>query len=175
LPKSRIRAPGKTNGGANGKIRNWRWKILLLVIAFATASVVTSVAYGMAYSESKNAINGLNVYCETTIRIYHPPSPDHPFSHFVVTFGIKNPSSTDVNAHWLVSASDLSQNYYNVDGDASFTIPRRAFSHPQVSILIGIANITAPPPSFAVTADYKLSLFSFEESLAVNNAMATCT
>src|SRR3989442_9648299 len=29
-------------------------------------SVVTSVAYGMAYSESKNAINGLNVYCETT-------------------------------------------------------------------------------------------------------------
>jgi len=67
----------------------------------------------MAYSDSQNAINGLSVYCEIAIRIYHPPSPDHPFSHFLVTFGIKNPSSTDVNAHWLVGASDPSQNYYN--------------------------------------------------------------
>src|SRR2546430_10050874 len=118
---------------------------------------------------------GLSVYCETIIRVYHPPSPDHPFSHFIVTSGIRNPSSTDVTAHWLVSASDPFQNYYNVKGDVSFAIPRRASSHPQVSIFIGIANITAPPPGFAVTADYKLSLFSFQESLAVTNAMAACT
>ena len=97
------------------------------MIGIATISVFTSVAYGMAYSDSQNAINGLSVFCETTIRVYHPPSSDHPFSHFIVTFGIKNPSSTDVSARWLVSASDLSQNYYNVDGDASFTIAAKGF------------------------------------------------
>ena len=156
-------------------MRGRRRTLLLLLIGIAAASFFTSLAYGMAYSDSQNAINGLRVYCETTIRIYHPPSPDHPFSHFLVTFGIKNPSSTDVNAHWLVSASDPSQNYYNANGDASFTIPRRASSHPQVSIFIGVANITAPPPGFAITAEYKLSLFSFQQSLAINNAMATCT
>jgi hypothetical protein len=150
-------------------------KALILVIGISAASVFTSVAYGMAYSDSQDAINGLTVYCETAVRVYHPPSPDHPFSHFIVTFGIKNPSSTDVNAHWFVSGSHPSQNYYNANGDASFIIPRRASSHPQVSIFIGGANITAPPPGFAVTADYKLSLFSFQESLAINNAMATCT
>src|SRR3989442_4312332 len=38
-----------------------------------------------------------------------------------------------------------------------------------------VANITAPPPGFAIIAEYKLSLFSFQQSLAINNAMATCT
>jgi hypothetical protein len=155
-------------------MRSWRWTLLLLVVEIASASVLTSLAYGIAYSDSQSAISGLSVYCETTVRVYHPPSPDHPFSHFIVTFGIKNPSSTDVNAHRVVSASDPSQNYYNANGYASFTIPRRASSHPQVSIFIGGANITAPPPGFAITADYKLSLFSFQESLAINNALATC-
>ena len=121
--KNRTRAAAKVKRGAAGKIRGRRRTLLLLVIGIAAASFFTSLAYGMAYSDSQNAINGLSVYCETIIRIYHPPSPDHPFSHFLVTFGIKNPSSTDVNAHWLVGASDPSQNYYNANGDASFTIP----------------------------------------------------
>jgi hypothetical protein len=174
LPKNRAKVIVKRQGKANGRTKTWRRRILILVIAIVAASVFTSVAYGMAYSDSQNAINGLRVYCETTVRIYHPPSPDHPFSHFIVTFGIRNPSSTDVNAHWLVSASDPSQNYYNANGDASFTIPRRASSHPQVSIFIGGANITAPPPSFAIAADYKASLFSFQESLSINNEMVAC-
>ena len=175
LSKNRTRPAGKTSGGAGSKKKSLRRKLLIFLIGITTASVFISVAYGMAHSDSQNAINGLSVYCETTIRVYHPPSPDHPFSHFIVTFGIKNPSSTDVTAHWLVSASDPSQNYYNADGDTSFTIPPRASSHPQVSIFIGIANITAPPPGFAITADYKLSLFSFQENLAINNAIASCT
>ncbi|HEV2120420.1 MAG TPA: hypothetical protein VGS11_10005 [Candidatus Bathyarchaeia archaeon] len=175
LRNNRAKAAGKTQGKANGGTKKWRRKLLIFVIVIAVASVFTSTAYGLAFSDSQNAINGLSVYCETTVRVYHPPSPDHPFSHFIATFGIKNPSSTDVNAHWFVSASDASQNYYNANGDASFTIPRRASSRPQVSIFIGIANITAPPPGFAIKADYRLSLFSFQEDLAINNAMAACT
>lgn len=174
MPKNRAEAAGKTRGGTNGRTKTWRTRLLLLAIGIIATSVFTSLAYGMAYSDSQNAITGLNVYCETIIRVYHPPSPDHPFSHFIVTFGIRNPSSTDVNAHWLVSASDPSQNYYNANGDTSFTIPRRASSHPQVSIFIGIANITRPPPGFAITADYKLSLFTFQENLATNNTMTAC-
>jgi hypothetical protein len=175
MPKNRIRPGGRKSGEAGSKKKSWRRRLLIVLIGIGAASLFTSVTYGMAYSDSQNAINGLSVYCETTVRVYHPPSPDHPFSHFIVTFGIKNPSSTDVSAHWLVSASDPSQNYYNADGDTSFTIARRASSHPQVSIYIGIANITAPPPGFAITADYKLFLFSFQESLTIQNSVATCT
>jgi len=175
LPKKRMTTAPKTNEGGGDRTWNWRRRLLILVVGIGVVSVFTSVAYAMAYSDSQNAINGLTVYCETSIRVFHPPSRDHPFSHFIVTFGIRNPSSTDVNAHWLVSASDPSQNYYNANGDASFTIPRRASSHTQVSIFIGIANITSPPPGFAITADYKLSLFSFQESLAINNALAACS
>src|SRR3989442_3921092 len=138
LTKNRTRAAAKVKGGSRGQDEGSEKYASAPSDRIAAASFFTSLAYGMAYSDSQNAINGLSVSCETTIRIYHhPPSSDHPFSHFLVTFGIKNPSSTDVNAHWLVSASDPSQNYYNANGDASFTIPRRASSHPQVSIFIG--------------------------------------
>lgn len=174
MTKGRARVVEKrTNSLASNKKRHLR-RLLILAVGIVSISGFTSIAYGMAYGESQAAVSGLMVYCETTIRVYHPPSPDHPFSHFIVTFGIRNPSSTDVNAHWSISVSDPSQNYYNADADGSFVIPRRGASQPQFSIYIGATNVATPPPNYTITANYMVSLFSFQRTQTMSNAPKAC-
>lgn len=62
LPKIRTKTTGTTNRVAEGRMRSRRRTILLLMIGIATASIFTSLAYGIAYSDGQNAINGLSVY-----------------------------------------------------------------------------------------------------------------
>lgn len=80
-------------------------RLLLLLLAVAIVSVLSTVVYAVSYSESADAFSQLSVYCSTYTKIPHVFSGDSHqlFTHYEVTFGVNNTSSTDTDASWRLA------------------------------------------------------------------------
>jgi hypothetical protein len=138
-------------------------------------SVLTSVVYGMSYTESQAALSQLSVSCASYGTVYHPPSQSHPLSHYIVTLGVRNPSSLDANAFWAVSASNQTFGYLGVEDDKSFTVPHRESAQATFSLLIERPNVILHPSDLTVAATYKISLFTFDQRSGVSGSLPACT
>ena len=160
---------------SKGVIRNGRRKLLLVAIVVLVLSVLTSVVYGMSYAESSTALSWLSVSCASYSTLYHPPSLSHPLSHYIVTLGLRNPSSLDANAFWALRASNQSYGYLGVEDDKSFVVPHRDGAQATFSLLIEKPNVTLYPTDLAVAATYKISLFTFNQRSGVSGSLPACS
>ncbi len=141
-------------------------------------SVLSTAVYAVSYSESTDAFNRLSVYCSTYAKIPHVFSGDShqtPFTHYLVTFGVNNTSSTDADANWKVSATNQSWPDYTTVGDGrSFAVPHRNTALASFAIYVNQVNMSVHPWELIVSESYKISLFDFQHSFVPSASLPPC-
>jgi len=153
-------------------------RLLVLLLAVAIVSVLSTAVYAVSYSESSDAFNRLSVYCSTYTKIPHVFSGDShqtPFTHYLVTFGVNNTSSTDVDASWKVVATNQSWSDYTTVGDTrSFTVLHRSTTLASFAIYVNQVNMTVHPWELEVSESFKISLFDFQRSFVPSSSLSPC-
>ncbi len=119
-------------------------------------AITSSVLF--VYWDSTVVIRQINLFCARYVRSIGHEESNEMLTAYRITYGIRNPSSTNVAAVWFLST------YTAASPQETFTIPAQGSAYPSFNITLEMVNATLAPSDVAIHMAYTVFFFTFQEN-----------